>query len=100
MLGGRWRSQQNMFSCRQSYGIPSALLDLSSDRGREIGFISSLWLQKCFSHFHAAAAVYIACPERSSCKQRLKQLLPPHPGHRLAEGGHPSPFTAIPHPSR
>jgi len=41
---GNWQRQQSMFSCRQSYAIPSAVLDLSSDQGRETGFILSFGL--------------------------------------------------------
>lgn len=61
---GSWQRQQNTLSCRQSYGIPSALLDLSSDQKRETGFISSLCLQKYSSDFPAAAAVH-TCPSRA-----------------------------------
>lgn len=96
---GSWQRQQNTLSCRQSYGIPSALLDLSSDQKRETGFISSLCLQKYSSDSPAAAAVH-TCPSRAPLsKQGLRQLLPTHPGQLLAEGGHLSPLTATPHQS-
>lgn len=37
--------------CRQSYGIPSALLDLSIDQGKEIGFLS-----------HSSAKMFLTLP--------------------------------------
>lgn len=79
ICGRSWLRQQNMLTCIEMHCIPSALLLLIKDQGRDMGFFSSLCLH------HAAQSTEPKMVLMFPCWYMLSIIPPEHPSSMNAE---------------